>query len=68
MRALILTPAPDYAEAWDWAYDIEAAALATAGIEVAHRPWTDIGDVAAFDVILPLVAWGYHLRFAEWLA
>ena len=68
MRAVILTPAPDYWEAWDWAYDVEAAALEMAGLEVEPRPWTDLGDLARIDAVLPLVAWGYHLRFAEWLA
>ena len=68
MRAIILTPAPDFWEAWDWAYDVEAAALETAGINVEPRPWTNLGDLTRFDAVLPLVAWGYHLRFAEWLA
>ena len=30
-------------------------------------PWTEAGDLAGFDLVLPLVAWGYHLRYAEWL-
>ncbi len=68
MRAVVLTPTPDYWEAWDWAYDVEAAALEAAGINVEPRPWTDLGDLAGVDAVLPLVAWGYHLRFAEWLA
>jgi len=68
MRAVILTPAPDYWEAWDWAYDVEAAALEAAGIEVEPRPWTELGDLTGIDAILPLVAWGYHLRFADWQA
>ncbi len=68
MRTLILTPAPDFHEDWDWAYDVEAAALTSNGIEVTHRPWTEVGDVAGFDLVMPLVAWGYHLRFAQWLA
>jgi glutathione synthase/RimK-type ligase-like ATP-grasp enzyme len=66
MRAIILTPAPDYWEAWDWAYDVEAAALEAAGIEVEPRSWTELGDLSGVDAVLPLVAWGYHLRFAEW--
>jgi glutathione synthase/RimK-type ligase-like ATP-grasp enzyme len=66
MRALILTPAPDFWEEWGWAYDVEAAALRAGGIAVEQRPWTDPGDLAGFDVVLPLVAWGYHLRFGEW--
>ena len=28
-------------------------------------PWTEAGDLAGFDLVLPLVAWGYHLRFAR---
>ena len=68
MRAIVLTPAPDFWEPWAWAYDVEAAALEAAGIGVEPRPWTDIGDLEGVDVVLPLVAWGYHLRVAEWLA
>lgn len=68
MRAIVLTPSPDYWEEWRWAYDVEAAALGAAGIIVEPRPWTEVGDLAGVDVVLPLVAWGYHLRFAEWLA
>ncbi len=68
MRAIVLTPAPDYWEAWDWAYDVEAAVLEGAGIAVEPRPWSDLGDLTGIDAVLPLVAWGYHLRFAEWRA
>lgn len=68
MRAVILTPATDYWEPWNWAYDVEAATLEAAGISVEPRHWTDVGDLAGIDVVLPLVAWGYHLRFPEWLA
>ena len=68
MKAVVLTPAPDFWEPWGWAYDVEAAALEAVGFSVEPRPWTDIGDLAGIDVVLPLVAWGYHLRFAEWLA
>ncbi|MDQ3078749.1 MAG: hypothetical protein M3R03_01965, partial [Pseudomonadota bacterium] len=68
MRAVILTPAPDFWEAWDWAYEVEAAALKAAGIEVEPRSWTELGDLGGVDAVLPLVAWGYHLRFAEWRA
>jgi len=67
-RAVVLTPAPDFWEPWAWAYDVEAAALEAAGISVEPRPWTDLGDLTGIDAVLPLVAWGYHLRFAEWCA
>jgi glutathione synthase/RimK-type ligase-like ATP-grasp enzyme len=68
VRAAILTPAPDYPEAWAWAYDVEAEVLRRAGIEVEPRPWTDIGDLGEFNLVMPLVAWGYHLDPPRWHA
>ena len=68
MRAAILVPAPGFHEAWDWAYDVEAEALASAGFEVEPRPWTDPGELEAFDLVLPLVAWGYHADPPRWHA
>jgi len=68
MKAVVLTPAPDFWEPWNWAFDVEAAALEAAGFHVEPRAWTEIGDLTGIDVVLPLVAWGYHLRFAEWCA
>lgn len=68
MRIAFLVPAPDYPEPWAWAYDVEAAALANAGADVQPVHWTDAGDLTDFDLILPLVAWGYHLEYARWLA
>ena len=68
MRAAILTPAPDYWEPWTWAYDVEAEALKRGGIDVAPLPWTEADTLRGFDVVLPLVAWGYHFRFNQWLS
>lgn len=68
IRALVLVPAPDYQEAWDWTFDVEVAALERFGFEVEARSWRDCGDVAKFDVVLPLVAWGYHDDVARWNA
>ena len=68
MRVAILVPAPGFHEAWDWAYDVEAGALERAGIEVEPRPWTDAGDLANFDLVMPLVAWGYHAEPGRWHA
>ena len=31
-------------------------------------PWTEFDGPKGFDLVLPLVTWGYHLRHAEWLA
>ncbi len=68
MKVAMLTPAADYGADFGWAYDNQAAALRAAGAEVAPVRWTDIGEAAGFDLVLPLVAWGYNLRYAEWLA
>lgn len=67
MRIAFLVPAPDYPEPWRWAFDVEAEALVAAGAEVVPLPWTEARDLSDFDLVLPLVAWGYHLRFGEWL-
>lgn len=67
MRILVLTPAPDYPEPWDWAYDVEAQALRRGGAIVDSAPWIEPVDFSGYDLILPLVAWGYHHRYGPWL-
>ena len=62
IRAAVLVPAPDYPEEFAWAFDVEAAALERGGFAVEPRPWTDPGDLVGFDLVLPLVAWGYQSR------
>jgi glutathione synthase/RimK-type ligase-like ATP-grasp enzyme len=68
MRIAMLVPDPDYPEPWRWAYDVEASMLADAGAEVEPVVWKDVGDLAGFDLVVPLVAWGYHLDYARWLS
>lgn len=68
MRSLILVPAPDFPEDWDWAYEVEAGVLLRAGFSVEARPWTEAGDLGVFDLIMPLVAWGYHQQPDRWHA
>jgi len=68
MRVAILVPAPDYPEPWRWTYDPEAQALAAAGAKVTPIVWTEAGDLSSFDIVLPLIAWGYHLDYDRWLA
>ena len=68
MRLAMLVPDPDYPEAWTWAYDVEADALEASGATVDLVPWTRAADLSRYDLILPLVVWGYHLRYTEWLA
>ena len=68
MRAAVLVPAPDYPEDWSWAFDVEAEVLRRAGIAVEARPWTEAGDLTGFDLVMPLVAWGYHFDPPRWHA
>jgi glutathione synthase/RimK-type ligase-like ATP-grasp enzyme len=66
MRAIIFVPAPDYPEDWDWAYEVEASVLLRAGFSVEARAWTDPGDLTGYDLVTPLVAWGYHKDQVLW--
>ena len=68
MRVALLVPAPDFPEPFAWAYDVEAAILRQIGIEVEAVAWTELDDVTGFDLILPLVAWGYNRDYPRWLA
>ncbi|ALL15405.1 ATP-grasp domain-containing protein [Caulobacter henricii] len=45
-----------------------AAPLRARGLTVISQPWTDPVDPASANLVLPLLAWGYHLRQAEWFA
>ena len=67
MRIAILVPDPAYTEPWAWAFDGEAEALKRAGCSVDPVSWTDAGDLSGYDLVLPLVAWGYHLDYERWL-
>jgi glutathione synthase/RimK-type ligase-like ATP-grasp enzyme len=68
VRIAFLIPAPDYPEPWRWAFDAEARVLEDAGATVDPVPWTEAGALDGYDLILPLVAWGYHERYPEWMA
>ena len=67
MRIAFLVPDPDYPEPWLWTFDPQAAALVAAGCSVDPIAWTSVGDISAYDLVLPLVAWGYHLDYPRWL-
>lgn len=59
----ILTPEPSYEEDWRK----EAAPLAALfGDRLVFRRWDDAGDLRSFDLVLPLLAWGYQRRSADW--
>jgi len=68
MRIAVLVPDPDYPEPWRWTFDVEADALTHAGCSVDPIAWTEVGDVSGYDLIMPLVVWGYHLDYSRWLA
>ena len=68
MKLAILVPEADYAADWGWAYEVEAGALTAAGAEVTPIVWSEPFDAAAFDLVLPLVAWGYHKHFGRWMS
>lgn len=59
----ILTPHPDYDENWK----PDAARLgAILCSDVTYRAWTEPGNLLGFDLILPLLAWGYQRQPVRW--
>ena len=68
MRLAFLIPAPDFPEAWDWAFDGEAGALVERGFAIDPIPWTETSDLSGYDLIVPLLVWGYFDRYGDWLA
>lgn len=67
MRFAFLVPDPDYPEPWEYAFDAEADALRKRGVTIRAVPWTDPDDLSEYDLVLPLIAWGYHLQYGPWL-
>lgn len=70
----ILVPDPTdltFADLWPGVLDRLQQALATAGVTAVATPWTEHVDdargLACHSLVLPLVAWGYHLDHARWL-
>jgi glutathione synthase/RimK-type ligase-like ATP-grasp enzyme len=64
-RILILSPAPDYYEDWSVPAGDYQRLL---GEDIIYRPWTDPGDLSGFDLVLPLLAWGYQRDCPAWFA
>jgi len=64
-KICILTAAPDYFE--DLA-PARAAYQRLLGDDIAFRHWTDPGDLTAFDLVLPLLVWGYQRDCPRWFA
>jgi hypothetical protein len=68
----ILTPNPDdmaFGGRWSEVRDRMAAPLAAEGVEVVSRSWIeDPEGLKGYDLILPLVTWGYHRDYDLWCA
>jgi len=67
-RIAILTPDPDGelgGTRWPSILARLAAPLEAAGMRVESPAWTRAVDLARFDLVLPLLAWGYH-REGDW--
>lgn len=67
-KICILTPDPDYEENWQPMADQFRAVFGNA---LAFRPWTQAAAPGAdplgiFDLVLPLLAWGYQRQPATW--
>jgi glutathione synthase/RimK-type ligase-like ATP-grasp enzyme len=68
LRIAFLVPPATYAAEWRWAFEPEAEPLRAAGARVDPIPWPEFADGDGYDLILPLVAWGYHQNYSDWLA
>jgi glutathione synthase/RimK-type ligase-like ATP-grasp enzyme len=64
-KIAILTPAAGYYEDWSVPKADYARLL---GDDLIFRSWTDPGDLSGFDLILPLIAWGYQRDCPRWFA
>lgn len=70
-RIAILTPDPedrDFHSRWRDVFPENAAPLERAGLTVEGRAWVDSADFTDFDLVLPLLTWGYHRAGAAWQA
>ncbi len=68
-RIAILTPDPKdeaFHSRWRDPFADKAARLEQAGLTVEGRSWTDSEGLDGFDLVLPLLAWGYHRAVDRW--
>lgn len=63
MRIAILTPADDYYVRWQ---DDAGIYKRLFGDTLAFRVWSNPGDLSGFDLILPLLVWGYPAQSTRW--
>ncbi|HEX9964340.1 MAG TPA: hypothetical protein VGB04_05085 [Allosphingosinicella sp.] len=68
-RVAILTPdaaSPGFRTRWPEVLERNAAPLREAGLAVEARDWASPGDLAGFDLVLPLLVWGYPFAPRQW--
>ena len=68
-RVAILTPdrtSEGYRTRWPDVLALNAAPLRNAGLEVEARDWAEAADLGGFDLVLPLLAWGYPFAPRQW--
>ncbi|MEA3008961.1 MAG: hypothetical protein QOJ91_653 [Sphingomonadales bacterium] len=68
-RVAILTPDPasaGYSTRWPDVLERNSAPLRQAGLEVEARDWANSADLAGFDLVLPLLVWGYPFAPRQW--
>lgn len=58
---------PGFATRWREVLAREAAPLRAAGFEVGHRSWADASGLEEFDLVLPLLVWGYPHAHRQWV-
>ena len=66
----ILTPSPGdeaFRSRWRDVFERNAEPLRDAGLSVEGRAWSEAGDLTSFDLVLPLLVWGYHRDDRAWL-
>ena len=73
-RIAVLTPDPadsSYASQWPSVLERLAGALGDAAVGVEPTPWTehveDASALAGYELVLPLIVWGYHREHARWM-
>ena len=64
-RVAILAPVPEYEENWS---HIKADYARLLGAQARFIDWTKADDLSGFDVITPLLAWGYPRDCPRWFA
>jgi glutathione synthase/RimK-type ligase-like ATP-grasp enzyme len=64
-KICILTAAPDYFEDLGPA---RATYQRLLGDDIAFRHWTNPGDLAGYDLVLPILVWGYQRDCPRWFA